>query len=117
VASGSILLKDVPANSIVVGVPGRVVYRDGQKISNEVPDIEAEAIKSLKEHIARLEQDVKRISSLVESKNGKTEADSVFSEGVDQAHPIDPSMFSCTVRAFRIYRLAALISGHGSKQG
>ena len=90
VASGSILLKDVPANSIVVGVPGRVVYRDGQKISNEVPDIEAEAIKSLKEHIARLEQDVKRISSLVESKNGKTEADSVFSEGVDQAHPIDP---------------------------
>src|SRR5580700_4736036 len=49
VASRSIVLKDVPANSVVVGVPGRVILRDGQKVKHDVPDpdIEAEAIKSL----------------------------------------------------------------------
>lgn len=55
VASGSIVMKDVPANSVVVGVPGRVIFRDGEKVNNEVPDIEALAIKSLKERLSRLE--------------------------------------------------------------
>lgn len=61
VASGSIVLKDVPANSIVVGVPGRVIYRDGKKVEKkegDVPDIEAEAIKCLKEHITKLETEL-----------------------------------------------------------
>lgn len=56
VASGSIVLKDVPPNSVVVGVPGRVIYRDGVKVTSEsVPDIEAEAIKSLKQRLEKLE--------------------------------------------------------------
>lgn len=59
VASGSIVLKDVPPNSVVVGVPGRVIYRDGVKVTSEsVPDIEAEAIKSLKHRLEKLEQKV-----------------------------------------------------------
>lgn len=59
VASGSIVLKDVPPNSVVVGVPGRVVYKDGIKVKDkEVPDIEAEAIKSLKDRLTRLEHHV-----------------------------------------------------------
>jgi serine O-acetyltransferase len=62
VASGSIVLKDVPDNSIVVGVPGRVLYRDGKRISEVVPDMEAEAIKALKDKIADLEQKVDRLS-------------------------------------------------------
>ena len=61
VASGSIVLKDVPDNSVVVGVPGRVIYRDGVRIKEEVPDIEAEAIKSLKDHIRRLEDKVQAL--------------------------------------------------------
>lgn len=56
VASASIVLKDVPPNSIVVGVPGRVVYRDGVKVKDETPDIEAQAIKSLNERLTHLEQ-------------------------------------------------------------
>jgi serine O-acetyltransferase len=55
VASGSIVLKDVPPNSTVVGMPGRVIYRDGQRINEKLPDIEAEAIKSLKNRIEVLE--------------------------------------------------------------
>jgi serine O-acetyltransferase len=66
VASGSIVLKDVPDNSVVVGVPGRVIYQDGKKIPKEdVPDIEAEAIKALKEKIMDLEQIIKELKTSV----------------------------------------------------
>jgi serine O-acetyltransferase len=61
VASRSIVLKDVPDNSVVVGVPGRVIYRDGQRVKDEVPDIEAEAIKSLRDHITRLDAKIAQI--------------------------------------------------------
>lgn len=70
VASGSILLKDVPPNSTVVGVPGRVIYRDGKRVNDQiVPDIEAEAIKALKNHIDELER---RFEGFVK-KTGTTE--------------------------------------------
>lgn len=63
VASGSIVLKDVPDNSIVVGVPGRVLYKDGKRVNPELPpDPEAEAIKSLKGKLAELEQKVERLA-------------------------------------------------------
>lgn len=68
VASGSVVLKDVPDNSVVVGVPGRIIYRDGQRIrKEEVPDIEAEAIKSLKEHILKLEGQLSCLLKLASS--------------------------------------------------
>lgn len=62
VASGSIVLKDVPPNSIVVGVPGRVIIRDGKRVNEPVPDIEAEAIKSLKDRIKTLEGRIDQLS-------------------------------------------------------
>lgn len=63
VASGSIVLKDVPPNSTVVGMPGRVIYRDGQRINEKLPDIEAEAIKSLKNRIEILETHLRRLQN------------------------------------------------------
>jgi serine O-acetyltransferase len=64
VASGSIVLKDVPDNSVVVGVPGRVIYRDGVRVKAEdTPDIEAEAIKSLKDKLRRLEEKVTSLAA------------------------------------------------------
>jgi len=66
VASGSIVLKDVPPNSVVVGVPGRVIYQDGQKVEKpcpveEAPDLELQAIKSLKEHVEAVEAELTRL--------------------------------------------------------
>jgi serine O-acetyltransferase len=88
VASGSIVLKDVPPNSVVVGVPGRVVYRDGKKVSAEaVPDIEAEAIKALKDRLAQLEKKLD-----VFSRQGGSMAAVPFEESVpsDTLNPDDP---------------------------
>ncbi len=56
VASGSIVMRDVPPDSIVVGVPGRVIYREGKRVEEKAPDIEAEALKSMKLRIDELEK-------------------------------------------------------------
>lgn len=36
VGAGSVVLKDVPANSTVVGIPGRIVIRDGVKLKHDL---------------------------------------------------------------------------------
>lgn len=64
VASGSILLKEVPDDCIVVGVPGRVIFRQGVRVSDPVPDIEAEAIKCLRDKIAKLEEQMRRTQNV-----------------------------------------------------
>jgi len=63
VASSSVVLKDVPDNSVVVGVPGRIIYRDGRRSKEEFPDIEAEAIKALKERIEELQKQMLQLLS------------------------------------------------------
>ena len=90
VASGSIVLKNVPANSIVVGVPGRVIYRDGKKVDGKtvIPDIEAEAIKSLKEKLSRLESKFNLLAERLES-NSKDD-DKSETEELDYPPPDAP---------------------------
>lgn len=65
IASGSIVLKDVPANCVVAGVPGRIIYQDGQKVDPEANDLEAQAIKSLYGKLQTLEQEVKSLRQLL----------------------------------------------------
>jgi serine O-acetyltransferase len=62
IASGSIVVKEVPENSVVVGVPGRVVMRDGLKVQDPMPDIEAEAIKALRDRTIMLERQIARLN-------------------------------------------------------
>ncbi|HEY3185990.1 MAG TPA: serine O-acetyltransferase [Solirubrobacteraceae bacterium] len=65
IGAGSVVVRDVPSNSVVVGVPGRVTYRDGQRVSGgidmnqtDLPDPVAKAIEHLMERIHALESDV-----------------------------------------------------------
>lgn len=103
VASGSIVLKDVPDNSVVVGVPGRVIYRNGVKVEKEEvpevpPDIEAEAIKSLMDHVSELERKVDELTKIVaqlqggsDDANGGADGGSTTNgtEPVTKSDPID----------------------------
>jgi serine O-acetyltransferase len=56
VASCAIVVKEIPDNCTVAGVPARIIYRDGRKVDGPLPDIEAEAIKALRDRITVLEE-------------------------------------------------------------
>jgi len=57
-ASRSVVLKDVPPNSVVVGVPGRIIQPGGQRAPSEFTDLEAEAIKGLQSKVVRMEKEI-----------------------------------------------------------
>lgn len=64
IGAGSVVVKEVPSHSSVVGVPGRVVYRDiaeGSMEHHMLPDPEARAIACLFEQVKELEVKVKAL--------------------------------------------------------
>ncbi|MBV8197805.1 MAG: serine O-acetyltransferase [Candidatus Eremiobacteraeota bacterium] len=75
VGGGSVVVKDVPANATVVGVPARIVAQDGKPVrivpdrpQVEMPDPTTDAIVALRR---RLEQLEKRLAEL--EQGGETE--------------------------------------------
>lgn len=60
IGAGSVVLKEVPPNSTVVGIPGKVVKNNNVKIpckelDQSLPDIVSEEINELKEKVKTLE--------------------------------------------------------------
>lgn len=93
IGSGSVVLNDVPSGSTVVGIPGRVVSRNGFRVArsqdevdlyhNQLPDPVADLITSLQRQVEDLERRVKELE-------GKESADS----GVQYVNPAKRAAYS-----------------------
>ncbi|WP_230502554.1 serine O-acetyltransferase [Sutcliffiella rhizosphaerae] len=64
VGAGSVVLKDVPANSTVVGIPGKIVIQDGVKVKkrdldhHDLPDPTGDRFAALEKQIAKLQAEL-----------------------------------------------------------
>ena len=72
IGAGSVVVREVPPNSVVVGVPGRVTYKDGQRVSEgvdlnqtDLPDPLARAIEQLVDRIRSLEAEIETLRKRV----------------------------------------------------
>lgn len=75
IGAGSVVVNEVPPNSVVVGIPGRVTYRDGKKVSrdidleqHELPDPVAKAIECILDRVHHLEQEITTLKKYAEVK-------------------------------------------------
>lgn len=71
IGAGSVVLKEVPPNCTVVGVPGRIVVKDDKKITNNYKDIDLDQVRlpdpmmeelvSLKNKVLELQNKIKEL--------------------------------------------------------
>lgn len=90
IGSGSVVLKEVPPNSVVVGVPGRVVTKDGVRITaapdnsdaesmidlnhDKLPDPVADYEDLLSKHMEEINSRLKELENLIyDTKNKQQE--------------------------------------------
>ncbi|MCF6411877.1 serine O-acetyltransferase EpsC [Pseudalkalibacillus salsuginis] len=63
VGAGSVVLQDVPQNSTVVGIPGKVVIQDGVRVKgdldhSDLPDPVSDKLKVMEKEIERLKEEI-----------------------------------------------------------
>ncbi|MGP4082475.1 serine O-acetyltransferase [Pseudalkalibacillus sp. R45] len=63
VGAGSVVLQDVPQNSTVVGIPGKVVVQDGVRVKgdldhSDLPDPVSDKLKVMEKEIERLKEEI-----------------------------------------------------------
>ena len=71
VGAGSVVLKDVPANATVVGIPGKVVIQDGVKVKPDLnhqnmPDPVMDKCESMELKIAAMQREIERLKNAQE---------------------------------------------------
>lgn len=73
IGGGSVVVNDVPPNSVVVGIPGKVIYRDGKRVGTtpdlehtDLPDPLAKTMEQLLDRIHALESELESLRKILE---------------------------------------------------
>jgi serine O-acetyltransferase len=66
VGAGSVVLKDVPPNSTVVGIPGKIVIQDGVRVNKDfnhrdLPDPVADRCKEIEMELVKLKKELELV--------------------------------------------------------
>jgi serine O-acetyltransferase len=67
IGAGSVVLKPVPANATVVGIPGKVVIQDGIRVNHEqkldhqnIPDPVGDRIQQIEQRVSALNRELEQ---------------------------------------------------------
>lgn len=68
IGAGSVVVREVPENCVVVGVPGRITFRNGERVSGaidlnqtDLPDPLARTLEQMADRIHALEAEIERL--------------------------------------------------------
>ncbi len=66
IGAGSVVLKEVPPNSTVVGIPGKVVIQDGVRLNkdlnhSDLPDPVADRFKEVEQKVKELQKEIEEL--------------------------------------------------------
>src|SRR6266849_4660296 len=76
IGAGSVVVREVPSNSVVVGVPGRITFRNGERVGGidlnqtDLPDPVARALEQLVDRIRDLEGEVESLKKSLKEAPG-----------------------------------------------
>ncbi|TMU83296.1 serine O-acetyltransferase [Bacillus sp. BHET2] len=70
VGAGSVVLKDVPSNSTVVGIPGKVVIQDGVRIQKDLNHCDLP--DPMNDRMKQMEEELNELKSLVRDYEGRS---------------------------------------------
>lgn len=66
IGANSVVLKEVPSNSTVVGIPGRIVKQDGRRVdrlSQQLPDPVVDSLRGMQKELERLQEEVRTLQN------------------------------------------------------
>ena len=82
IGAGSVVVREVPENCVVVGVPGRITFRNGERVTGgidlnqtDLPDPLARTLEQMVDRIHVLETEIERLKKVVADATAGVRAD------------------------------------------